>query len=746
MTATCIRILSRPGFRPGHTRFPFSHRVPPRPSITNACYSLGCHGRSFTTFIEGRHKPGDEEVVSKLRDSLITALKANDNTTVHNRGFVILVTPSHAGLVSDTTVIGKIIEEAVLTQGSAVRELDGVAAVVDGLPGQTPSDGLEGWAAMVTDQLPRIYTSSGKDWLAHPRSFKTQDPETPTEASQPQETSRDPNENRGELQLVFPFRLRWRKEKHETADMATVKFQLANTIFQTGRTATAVHYSYRIKPVPGQLPLALKSNRDYLNNMTVRLHPSQIFKAVVSWPLRALTPPRKIESSNGNIIKEISAPDDSDAATLKTVPASRELEAAVGKWLDRHPGYDPATLRKHPLEVYAGIVKPPQRDGKTIDPLSAMTMYNLNKRDDGDDFHKKYKFAKVVSGGGGWGNQGGLVALDPDGMEGFRIPGEEQLPEVTEAKSILGPDIWVQFFIVDPTIQLERESRRTESADFVFVSNRDIDQGTWESIEDIQSRFKSSESPSEYEAPEGTTHADGVPVEHLSGGTTFEKPSSFEESTEDVSEEILTERSPSKDLETMSEELASPNTTLETTTPSPAEKPSLTETRIFINGSLWANDQKVDAPYSSIALTLKHRDLLHKDAANKPKGTAGLPKPNSPVANKEASLGKDYMNSTEVVQFMDFLKTMGLIKILDGPMAKDFKQTSAWYLKKWKEGVRGYVNPPSPQKALTPGAPNRIQGRGQNRGGKAYARWVQNRKTTGGKKWKPGNSANGTKD
>ncbi|KAJ6258849.1 hypothetical protein Dda_5744 [Drechslerella dactyloides] len=669
---------------------------------------------------------GDADLLSasKLRESLIATLQTKGDGVTRNRGFVILVTPSHANLVSDTDVIGEIIEEAVLSPGAGIQQVNGVAAVVDGLYGCAPSDGIEGWTAIVTDRMPLVYDSTGRSWWRHLRNKQNREASpniTPTEAGQPNETSRDPNDDRGELQLAFHLQGRKRKFANHSKILhdatSTVKLQLANTIFQTGRTATAAHYSYRIRNVAKDAPEIISSWNDKLTNVTVKLHPDQRFNAVISWPLRTLTSPRKIESSNGNIIKEISVPDAANPGTQKTVPASQELEAAVEKWLEEHPAYDPITLEKYPLEIYAGIVKAPERQGVIGDPQSALTTYRLDRIDCDMETRRRtrYRFAKVVSGGGRWG-QGGLVALDPDGMQGFTVPGEGQLPEMTEPKSILRPNSWVEFFLADPSIYFGREKAGAMSGDFVFQSHRDMDQATRESAGEVNRRYYWYGASSKKDALEGDSSAKETPIEPIPGETALENASSEDVSKENVTEAVdseaaleesvskedTPEKSPSEtstlesDPENLSSSIvstksASKDAMSKKATQSQATKQSHTTNGAFVNGSMWVDNQKADVPYTTITLTVRHQDQHSKDVTKRAEKAPGLQDNDKTIDLKKAS--KDYMDMKEVSRFMDFLKTIGVIDIPNTPISRPFHQKVAWFFAKWKEGVRSYVEP-----------------------------------------------------
>ncbi|EWC43707.1 hypothetical protein DRE_07459 [Drechslerella stenobrocha 248] len=311
------------------------------------------------------------------------------------------------------------------------QRVQAVAVVVDSLFAlNSEQQKGEGWSGLLMDREMSVYASTSKGYRAFSTASEKglkmleETPEAGQPETSPRKADRDPNAERGELKLLVKI-----YQKSSGSNMA-IKFKLANTIFQTGQPTTAIYHGYHVQRGRDGAPNKFISNRHIkLVNATVETHKSVRFRASLDWPLAMLTVPRKIKSSNGNIIKEILA---GNAAGQRVTPASQELEVAIKHWLELHPVYDPSMLEQYPLEIYAGIVQHP---GTTPPPPADINKLKAN-----------YRFVKVVSGGGGWGGNGGMVALDPDGMGGFNIPGGEKLQEVTKATSIIGPDTWVQFF------------------------------------------------------------------------------------------------------------------------------------------------------------------------------------------------------------------------------------------------------------------------------------------------------------
>lgn len=153
-------------------------------------------------------------------------------------------------------------------------------------------------------------------------------------------------------------------------------------------------------------------------------------------PLRALTPPRQIEEGMGNILRRLAAPPSSADGTQPRGGASRELEAAVSEYIQSH------SLGPAVVEVYARLT--PQQPAPAAAAASPAELLLCP----GASLHR------VLSGGGGWGNKAGLLALDPQAerdVAGFerelaaRLDGDDE-----PHGAIVQPGAWAQFFVVEP--------------------------------------------------------------------------------------------------------------------------------------------------------------------------------------------------------------------------------------------------------------------------------------------------------
>ena len=151
-------------------------------------------------------------------------------------------------------------------------------------------------------------------------------------------------------------------------------------------------------------------------------------------PLRALTPPRQIEEGMGNILRQLATPP-SAAGTQSRGGASRELEVAVSAYMQSLPA---GQAGAGAVQVYARLT--PQQPAATS-PAELL-------------LYPGARLHRVLSGGGGWGNKAGLLALDPQAerdVAGFerelaaRLDGDDG-----PHGGIVQPGAWAQFFVVEP--------------------------------------------------------------------------------------------------------------------------------------------------------------------------------------------------------------------------------------------------------------------------------------------------------
>ncbi|KAI4245639.1 MAG: hypothetical protein L6R40_002440 [Gallowayella cf. fulva] len=187
-----------------------------------------------------------------------------------------------------------------------------------------------------------------------------------------------------------------RNEKSTTPKLflsRTVKLPVANTIFHNGRESTIQAQRWIVGETILEPALAC-IKRTWLKEQVLRMafpfpdapdkFPTQVFI-----PLSPITRPKRVATSMGNVIRQFYARNE------HLEPASKDLETAVAHWISQTGN------ERKAVEVWA-LISPPKG-------LRTFNNYNFSKViRNGGHFHK------VLSGGGGWGNRQGLLALDPE--------------------------------------------------------------------------------------------------------------------------------------------------------------------------------------------------------------------------------------------------------------------------------------------------------------------------------------------
>ncbi|EPS44830.1 hypothetical protein H072_1182 [Dactylellina haptotyla CBS 200.50] len=366
---------------------------------------------------------------------LVEGLRQQDLTS--NRFLAFFVSPEYASLVSDHDFLKGIIEEALDVPDLEITSVTAAAVVIDGIPKPliVKSSGMApggGWNAVVSDREMTLYSNAGEDHRSYLCNGLA--PKAPVEESR--QMFRDPDAERGELKLIFrTVDLNETTKKLPAADRPIspkeVRMQLANTLFHTGKIATLARHYYRVSEQPETKRLEIsEAFSEDLENLTIEFSRYLLFKEAWQLPLFPLTKPRKIASGNGNIVKEIQVP---DGGSTKNIRASQELEVAVTNWLARNPQYGQESLGKRPVEIFARITDPSCNASKHIQTVITQPGTRI---------------ARVLSGGGGWGMSAGILALDPQGMVGFTVPGEGILEEVHQTGALIQSGTVIQFYIV----------------------------------------------------------------------------------------------------------------------------------------------------------------------------------------------------------------------------------------------------------------------------------------------------------
>ncbi|KAK6339161.1 hypothetical protein TWF718_008584 [Orbilia javanica] len=441
MTIPCMRLLARAG-----SSCPVLY---PRSRVLSRCNGArtGVYGRwgsrstarSLVTMLCRTAKPDDEDddFIPELRDSIIEAIQKRGITS--RRYVVLQATPSFSHLVSDPIFLRESIDRAVKTAGYRIHRVEAVAVVIDSIPKTKSSPYSEGWSLMVTDRVMRFFgdTSAAYGNFEFKPAPLADIPIGYVPKLPIFERSRNPDDDRGNFQMVFrAVNTDYTPQNNQTKilnrkkEFLHIKTKMANTIFQNGMPSTAMVHKYRVDGDEDGSnarlhPELVRRTKD----LTVRLSGAQVWETRVNYCLRKLTEPRKVYKGIGNIIKKLKGPDGKEIMN-----ASQELEEAVADLTVKRPIYDPVTLEKRPLEIFARIAS----DNTNI----------LGQRVP----EAGVRFAKVLAGGGGWGLNAGILALDPEVIQGYKPPGKlaGYIKELGDSGPTSINGKWVTFYSNDP--------------------------------------------------------------------------------------------------------------------------------------------------------------------------------------------------------------------------------------------------------------------------------------------------------
>lgn len=180
-----------------------------------------------------------------------------------------------------------------------------------------------------------------------------------------------------------------------------LQLPVANTLFQNGKTSTLIAQRWRLQGEKrssyalscireARLPQQILHMTDVFSNQGTGL------EEILHSCLIPITPIRTVTAAVGNIVRRIAV----DDTLNEDVPASEELERAISNAIK--DGQLPAEQ--------AGIwaLVRPHHHSSDVDVGSTADQEIQQAVLSGCRLHK------VLSGGGGWGEKQGLLALDPD--------------------------------------------------------------------------------------------------------------------------------------------------------------------------------------------------------------------------------------------------------------------------------------------------------------------------------------------
>ena len=285
-----------------------------------------------------------------------------------------------------------------------MRQVDLMAAVVDGIP--FPKNTSLG-------RSPEL-ESVVKDGSAEGISILLTD----TESAAPDLWSNQPRKLRCTTNGTVTFQFEAKSDDVEGTTQPTdatkqswQSFQLpvANTLFQNGHTSTllAQRWIPSTVSVTGPEMLQVRNTRLPKQILHINGFPRSSRVIIPELPLSAITYPRTITKSGGNVIKALEVPNNSKQGL--SVPASTELEESVSTWNESQH------LPGQRAMVWA-LVTPREShlDCHRLTSISLQSALGSGSR-----------LLKVISGGGGWGAKKGLLALDPE-IEYQKFHGESK--------------------------------------------------------------------------------------------------------------------------------------------------------------------------------------------------------------------------------------------------------------------------------------------------------------------------------
>lgn len=229
-----------------------------------------------------------------------------------------------------------------------------------------------------------------------------------------------------------------------------LQLPVANTLFQNGNTSTLLAQQWVLRRESASKAKFLLTKKKRLPQQTLNMVDLLAEKKVflhqgLRFNLTQITPARVITAAIGNIIRRIRV----CGSSKENTPASEELEKAISG------GIAKGRISAQSAGIWA-LVKP--RDQTTGDENSCLDLIC------GHDLLENAilsgcRLHKVLSGGGGWGEKQGLLALDPDSdylwrrhefESDFTDDEDAELEKVQALGEVVKPGDVVTFYISNP--------------------------------------------------------------------------------------------------------------------------------------------------------------------------------------------------------------------------------------------------------------------------------------------------------
>ena len=327
---------------------------------------------------------------------------------------MLLVTPAHIRLLDDnSTFVPSLLRLAVETT-KPWQEFDLLAAVIDRIPQRrsTASYGMQGSHSADVDSSPQKRMEDGFEGISVAvLDSEAAAPDLWSPRSMSNERDTMTIQQRCTISFAFPPNPGVRTQLSDNSVSQplvkrVLQLPVANTLFQNGQTSTLFAQRWNLQFSKEPTFENVSSNKTWLPQQIVQT--GSIFADegmrlqldhLVHSHLVPITPARTITAAIGNIVRKISG----ENGAAEDAPASEELERAISSAIQwgQIPAQQAGVWALIRPQRYAALDRAAQLQGTVRDVIEYAIL-------SGGRLHK------VLSGGGGWGDKHGLLALDPD--------------------------------------------------------------------------------------------------------------------------------------------------------------------------------------------------------------------------------------------------------------------------------------------------------------------------------------------
>lgn len=331
---------------------------------------------------------------------------------------MLLVTPAHIQLLDDgSTFIPSLLRLAVETT-KPWQDFDVLAAVIDRIPQTRPIIPHRLRRSHVADSLPSTQMEDGFEGISVAvLDSEAAAPDLWSSRNISSEREIMTIQQRCTLSFSFPPSPGVRtqlsdKSVSQPLVQRTLHLPVANTLFQNGKTSTIFAQRWKLHFSQVSTSEHVSSKKKWLPQQIIQIGAVFADEGMrlkldhrVHSHLVPITPARTIKAAVGNIVRLISGSDTS----VEAAPASEELERAISTAIQQGqiPAQQTGVWALIRPQRYATLDQTAQNRGTVHD----MIQYAILS---GGRLHR------VLSGGGGWGEKRGLLALDPDSDYGHQ--------------------------------------------------------------------------------------------------------------------------------------------------------------------------------------------------------------------------------------------------------------------------------------------------------------------------------------